>query len=376
LVKALYANDIREVHTNFNVDSAGRWLVDSVELVRLTEECGQLLPNGAAQAVAVIHGTIEAADPNSFLRAHQRVLRINPLLATDASSFVRELLTDNVQLSRESRQVATSISFVTMTGGLRELPGYESLDGWTVADQWLWHLDRGPELMPDAVGLADFRTQQVVMNAKLRGLVTFQGLTIVGCDSDPVNDRGYYRGTSFQIHTLYADALILGMLQRLLLRQLPSEISVALSRQGPDEQSLSSIRHDLLVMRETYWSVDFGHRGIMDTILERFQVAYDMVKALTTVFADLDDHVAEVQVTTNQQTNALLTLLAAIGLPYTLATAIWASWATATSAWDNQRWVWLFVALLAATALFIFISRLELLRESLRLLLSRPRRMG
>src|SRR5207237_9386676 len=123
------------------------------------------------------------------------------------------------------------------------------------------------------------------------------------------------------------------------------------------------------------WSIDFGHRGMMDTFLNRFQQAYDMVRALGTIFADLDDHLAEAQVATSQQTNALLTLLAVIGLPFSVATAAWASWAAAASSWDNQRWAWLPVFLLSAIAIGIALSRLPPVRHSLAGLLARPSRV-
>lgn len=378
LVKALYEPTLRMhrmISETFEVDPESRWVVGAVELVQVTDECRTLLKRDASNAIAVVHGTLEAASAQAFLRAHDKVLSLNPLLETDASRFVTHVLTPSIQLGGDSRQVAVSITFVTTPSGLAPLEGYKTWTEWTVADQWLWHVDRGARIMPERIALPDFRHQQVMMNAMLRAVVTFQGLAIVGINPDPDATRGYYQGTTFQVRTLYTDVFILGKLQRLLLRELPGEISRALEQTKADDQSLSSIRHTLLRIRETYWSIDFGHRGMMDTFLSRFQAAYDMVKALTTVFADLDDHLAEAQVLTSQQTNALLTLLAVIGLPFSVATAAWASWASAASTWDNQRWAWLPVFLLAATGIGLVLSRWTPVRQSLGALLSRPSRV-
>jgi hypothetical protein len=384
LKEPLYADEVRRhrpVQEKLDVavdgQKVGSWTVTAMELVRLVDEIKQLVPEGGPQAVAVFHGQLEASDAISLLRMHEEVLKINPLAprpataqAETAKDLIERLLGEDAKLSKIARQVATSITFITTADKLPALPGYESSPDWTIADEWLWHLSRGPRMMPDLVGLSQFRKEQVVMDGALRALVTFRGLVLVGPNPDPDPDRGYYRGAEFQVHTLYTDAMVLGMLQRLLVRQLPTEISRVISKGTPEEQKLSTVKHKLLVMRDTYWSVDFGHRGAMDLFLRKFQKAYDMRRSLDSAFQDMDDHLAELQVTTSQGTNALLTILAVIGLPLTLVATAWASWATA-SGWDYSKWLWLVVVLFVTViALGVIVTRLELLRESLKMLWS------
>lgn len=379
LKEPLYAQTVRRhrlLNETLTLGAGGKWTATALEIARVSDQVQQLVPEGGPQAVAIFHGELDAPNAGILFESHQEVLKINPAIVQktekpSAMALIEQVLGENAKLSKKARQVATSITFVTEDTGLGALPGYNnSFPNWTITDQWLWHLSRGQKLMPDPSGLSEFRKEQVVMDGALRALVTYRGLVLVGVNSDTSPDHGYYQGTEFQVHTLYTDAMTLGMLQRLLVRQLPAQISGDLSKNVADQQTLSTLKHNLLVMRDEYWSVDFGHRGAMDTFLKRFQKAYDMRRSLDSAFEDMDDHLAELQVSTSQGTNALLTLLAVIGLPLTIGATAWASWATA-SGWDYSKWIWLGLVIIVTVIVFVLISvQYQLLRQSLKALYS------
>ncbi|MEV0846271.1 hypothetical protein AB0J21_10410 [Streptomyces sp. NPDC049954] len=313
-------------------------LLDAIELVSLNAHARSSLramrARPPANAVAVFHGNMPAhAAPADMIRLLRDCVDLDPEHADGAHRrWADEMLPPGWGVARDVRE-AVYLCLVTSTTGLPPLNAASARRGLDVVDQWLLHLYEASEKPGDR----DIASRRISLAGGLRAVLGRRGLVAVGTENDVPrsgHEESYYEASSFFQRTLYTDALVMAQLQDILLDALDGEVELA-ARTEPDLRRIFRLERDLLIFRRSYLGVRFGPGDKSGVILRAWQTRSDTQAKVQSLKEDLAELSRQVQTSETETTNAILGLIAAIGLPLATGLAIWAGLpdAGATSLW-------------------------------------------
>lgn len=302
-------------------------LVDAIELIRFDAHARTCLSamrcSQAADAVAVFHGRMPAhAAPQDMVKLLRNCVDLDPEHEGGAyRRWAEEALPPGYEVARNQRE-AVYLCLITSRTGLPPLNEWSARRGLDVPDQWLLHLYEASQKPADT----DLDAKKIPLVGGLSGVLGLRGLVAVGTEQDVVTpgyDVSYYAGSSYRHRTVYADVLVLAQLQDLLLDALDAEVELA-ARSAPDRRRIFRLERDLLVFRRSYLGADFGRKEMPGAILRRWQKEADTQAKSQALREDLTELARQVQTSETETTNAILGLIAAIGLPMATGLAIWA----------------------------------------------------
>lgn len=280
-----------------------------------------------ANAVAILHGHLPADLPPKIL---PETLRRSAELDTEHQDGEQRAWIDN-HILPEHTSVSTSereavyLSLATSATGLPDL-SVGAGDPADPCEQWLWHLYRATRSRPEQGALADLLKKEYHFTGGVRSVFGLRGLATVGTWKDIIKQgytESYYAGSAYHNRTLYSDAFSLAKLQDIVLEAFQSELA-QLAKSKPHKKRIFQLERNLLIFQTTYWSCGFGKNEDVEAILRRWQAEAELTQKIQILKDDLTELSRQVQTFETETTNAILGLIATVGLPLATGLAIWA----------------------------------------------------
>jgi hypothetical protein len=314
--------------TAVSVPSPARLQLYAVELVRLNASALATLRDmnspPTANGVALFHGDLPPDAPERLAKSLQECADIDPHHALGAQrAWLGMQLPPGCRIADTERE-AVHCSLVTARRRLPRLHTSRAYRDWDTTDQWLWQMHHATLYPPSPDSLDQLHSMRLPLPTKVQGVVSGRGLTLVGTEPDAGHGvpQNYFDGTSYHMATLYVDALALARLHRIVLDAFDTEVA-RIGEREPRRREVARLERDLLVFRRGYWSAGFGRQGAVDAIVRGWQLHTGLPDALRSLIDDLRELSAQVQAAETETTNAILGLLAAVGLPLSVGLAVW-----------------------------------------------------
>ncbi|MFH8491950.1 hypothetical protein [Streptomyces longisporoflavus] len=328
LVPLLWAHDVRwHKRCGPEAVSPDGLQLRAVELIRLGASMdaalGDMDTPALANGVVLLHGTLPAVRPADVPKTLQVCANIDVHYRQGGQrSWVEAQLPDGCRLAAAEREMVHGV-LVTARG---ELPEFHVGSDLSAADQWLWKMLYTTEYAPPGEAGEELQELRLRLPTALRGVAGARGLSLVGTAPDPNPDQPanyqYYDASSFHLRTLQSDALALACLQRIVLDAFGQEVA-RMGQREPVRSKVGRLERDLLVFRRSLWAADFGRLAVCTSIMRNVQRGSGLPEILQALVSDLGELSRQVQAAETETTNAILGLLAAVGLPLATGLAIW-----------------------------------------------------
>ncbi|MFD8395997.1 hypothetical protein ACFV2N_44105 [Streptomyces sp. NPDC059680] len=321
------------------VVSPAGFRLSAVELIRLNASTTAALADMeapvAANGVALLHGTLPAVRPADLPKALQLCANIDTHHQEGAQRrWVNRQLPDGCRIAGTEREMVHGV-LVTPRDELPCLHDGAHAEDLSTAEQWLWNMLYATEYAPPIEAGEELRELHLRLPTAVRGVAGARGLSFVGtaADPNPAQPPGYqyYDASSFHLATLHSDALALARLQQIVLDAFGREVA-RIGEREPRRRKVGQLERDLLVFRRSYWAADFGRQAVCTAIVRNYQKSCGLPDALQSLVSDLGELSRQVQAAETETTNAILGLLAAIGLPLATGLAIWQGLSQASTA--------------------------------------------
>lgn len=306
---------------------------DAVEVLRLPGLAGVGDRGLCAVHVSAGEASVDEAEALIYAASNLNIRHGAPL-----RTELDRLLAGVGRLAQQSRRAHT-VGFVVPRSRLSKPFKGAS----TPAEQWLYLLANQARIPPSAEVLTEAAKSDIAVSEDYRARVTTFGISLVALK--PATEQknvAVHEAVEFFARGLYTDLLLFGVSRTVLLRLLSTRTTTALMDTA-NAGAVEQMRSALLWFRRLYVRSDFAPQPPYDQMLRQFSAASELDNALERVQKDVDDLATRLQARLSAQTNALLGLIAVIGLPFSLSVAIWADL-------QPSKLLWLLVAFGAATA--------------------------
>lgn len=328
LVPLLWAPDVRwNKRCEGEVVSPAGFRLNAVELIRLGAPTDAALADmdtpAAANGVVLLHGVLPAVRPADLPKALQFCANIDVHHRQgEQRHWVARQLPRGCRIAEAEREMVHGV----LVTARRELSKFHEGLELSAAEQWLWKMLYATEYAPPREAGEELRELRLRLPDAVRGVAGARGLSLVGTAVDPnpeqPPDYQYYDASGFHLATLQSDALALACLQRIVLDAFGQEVA-RMGEREPLRRKMGQLERDLLVFRRSYWAADFGRQAVCTAVMRNFQRGCGLPEALQSLVSDLGELSRQVQAAETETTNAILGLLAAIGLPLATGLAIW-----------------------------------------------------
>ncbi|WP_435241547.1 hypothetical protein [Streptomyces cucumeris] len=310
-------------------ESPARFQLSAVEAIRLNDTMLNALRDMDSpvytNGVALLHGSLPPDPPARLPKSLQECANIDAHQGEGGAqrAWVAQQLPAGCRIAETERE-AVHCTLVTARSSLVQLYEGRTQRGWDSTDQSLWQMHHATLYRPSPEALEQFQPMRLPLPAKVRGVLGLRGLTLMSTDHDPGvgTPRNYYDGTSYHLATLYADALALARLQQIVLNAFGREVA-RIGEHEPRRRKVAQLERNLLVFRRSYWTADFGRQGTVDAMVRAWQRSAGLPESLQSLVSDLGELSRQVQSAETETTNAILGLIAAVGLPLTTGLAVW-----------------------------------------------------
>ncbi|MEU1552987.1 hypothetical protein ABZ517_09715 [Streptomyces scabiei] len=313
-----------------DVVSPAGFQLNAVELIRLNALTNAALVDmeapAGANGVALLHGTLPAVRPADLPKALQLCANIDAYHQEGAQRrWVAEQLPYGCRVAETEREMLHGV-LITPRSELPRLHDGAPAADLGAAEQWLWNMLYATEYPPPLEAGEELRELNLRLPTAVRGVAGARGLSVVGtaADPNPAQPRNYqyYDASSFHLATLQSDALALARLQQIVLDAFGREV-VRIGEREPRRRKVGQLERDLLIFRRSYWAADFGRQAVCTAITRNYQRGTGLTDALHSLATDLGELSRQVQAAETETTNAILGLLAAVGVPLATGLAIW-----------------------------------------------------
>jgi hypothetical protein len=307
--------------------SRDHFAVTGVELLRV--------PGGERRnALLAVHGEIQA----DGLAAVETLARIAHLGngASQARAFLDELL-DGCGTVMSGLKRATTITLATPAAGLSDAPlGTPAFDAWSPELQWLWLLASATppgDYLPAPEDGANLLDAIIRLSASWSVLVLRDGAAYLGSGPDMSSAYRLAGDAEFHFRTIYLDALLVAQSQRLQLTRIADELA-ALADPMSDPAPLLQLERELTSFRNVYWWQHLGPQWHANHLLAAYQDRHQITELFDQVTDELGDYSRKAHTAATQRTEALVGVLAVIGLPLGAALEIVHALGV-----DDPRWI-------------------------------------
>jgi hypothetical protein len=272
-----------------------------------------LLPEhfGSADALLTVHGDLPATRPLEALRK----LSHFPGDAEQGTRRWYESFTSGVHVAPTVKRASTMVLF-TPGGGLeRAMPSEYS--SWTVDEQWLWLLASATpvEMYPPPVGARDQVTSHLLRFSRdWTALVLRDGAAFLGARPDEGERDPFFGAAEVYFRSIYVDALLLGMIQRMGLHAIADDIASVDDPQFQPDQ-VQRIERRLSRFRNVYWWTHLSGHGHANDLTTAYGRQHRLPELATQLFNELSEFSRQIQTAAADRTNALLGLITLLGLP-------------------------------------------------------------
>lgn len=171
-------------------------------------------------------------------------------------------------------------------------------------------------LAPEA--LPQLRAKVWRISTDWSALVLRQGAAFLGHRPD-TGPGDFYDWAEQSSRTVYLDALLLGIAQRLHIDELTDDLSAVF--EGPGlARRVADLEQRIARFRSTYWRQHLAAHGPANDLLIAYQATHRLPERFAQVLAEAADHARLVQTQESQQIAGALGVLTILGLP--LGTAL------------------------------------------------------
>jgi len=271
---------------------------------------------GDGLLVAHLRTTIPEILPLLRGIAHRR--GVPPVLPVPA-----EILPEQISLRPTARPYTAA--FLTWSSDQPpELGEPAQVLGWDATDQWRWALASRTtrhDFPPDPDHADALLDGTVIFSADWRGLINRDGAAFVALRPDQGNDDPYFGFAQLYTHSVYLDALLLGMTQRAAIDEMTDD--AARSFHTPDlPRHLATLEHRAARFRAVYWLRTAGIHGHANDVLTAYQQQHQLADRFDIIISEISDLARVVQTQDDQQVSAALGIITVLGLPVGLALSI------------------------------------------------------
>jgi hypothetical protein len=314
--------------------SCDRFEVAGVELLRV--------PAGGERrnALLAVHGEIHA-DGLGVVEALTHVAQLGSG-GSQARTFLDELL-DGCGGVMSGLKRATTITLATPAAGSLAAPmGSPAYDAWSPELQWLWLLASSTlpgDYLPAPEDGTGMLGSVIHLSANWKVLVLRDGVAYLGSGADMSSAYRLADDAEFHFRTIYLDALLVAQSQRLQLTRIADELA-ALADPVSNPAPLRRLERELTAFRNVYWWQHLGPQWHANRLLNAYQAGHETAELFDQVTDELGDYSRKAHTAATQRTEALVGVLAVVGLP--LGAALELVHALGV---DNPWWIALALAL-------------------------------
>jgi hypothetical protein len=188
---------------------------------------------------------------------------------------------------------------------------------WPADLQWLWLLASATPTaayQPPPDDHAALLSRTVRMSQSWSALVTRDGTAMIGCGTDMQPAYTLYRDAANHFRTIYLDALLLAQMQRLRLTGIADDLA-SLNDPTSNPDQVLALEHDLAAFRNVLWWQHLGPQWHANDLLRAYQDQHELHAILDQISHDLNDFARTAQTAASERTEALVGVVAVVGLP-------------------------------------------------------------
>jgi hypothetical protein len=175
-------------------------------------------------------------------------------------------------------------------------------------------LPLAPEVLPE------LRAKVRRISAGWSALVLRQGAAFLGHRPD-TGPGDFYDWAEQNARTVYLDALLLGIAQRMQIDELTDDLSAVF--EGPGlARRVADLEQRIARFRSTYWRQHLAAHGPANDLLIAYQATHRLPERFEQVLAEAADQARLVQTRESQQIAGALGVLTVLGLPLGTALSI------------------------------------------------------
>jgi hypothetical protein len=222
--------------------------------------------------------------------------------------------------------------------------------GWSADLQWLWLLASAtsPEAYLPAPEAREALSGSLVhLSAGWQALVLRDGTALLGSGADMSPVYRLFDDAELHFRSIYLDALLLAQMQRLVLTQIADDVAAVVDP-ALDPERLLDLERELTTFRNVFWWRHLGPQWHGNELLHAYQRQHAIPELLDQVAAELGDYSRKVERAAAQRSEALLGVLAVVGLPVGVALEL-------THVLGIEEPIWVVLALVIAFAFVVAI---------------------
>lgn len=293
--------------------------LDAMELVTT------VVLNPFPTGILVLHASLNCSDTSELRAALDQLTNHNIRHRTSTRDWIESLTNPWARIHRTHRR-AQHVTLVTRGG-----------DSWP---NWLSGSDGAPDddVMLALVGFSGRyrpdpawnpagvderqRVRLVRMSDNLRGLVTRDGLAIIGLNRDDGGSGGAhgfdYDGAEFFARGLYVDTMLVLAQQRLALDAI--EFDFRQARANPSLPAIQSIEGAVDHYRNSIWGTGLAPQGSQDDVLGGMQAVGALVSRDDQLTESLSELSSRLRRDEQERIGVIIRTVTLIGVP---ATVVW-----------------------------------------------------
>ncbi len=317
--RALYSADGRPQRWHrFDGPGIGKWGDRGVEVNAV--EVGRLRFTGTVpRALLIVHGTLP---PDAPIEALHGLSRLSGETGNDARELYALLGAGFARVEEKTKR-ATTAALLTPAG---ELPAAlpSDYEGWSPQEQWLWltasatPFERYP---PDPALREELARSTLRISRDWEALVLRDGIGFIGRRPDRGEGDPFFEDAEVYFHSIYLDALAMGIAQKVALRSIADEVAgFDDPRTMPAE--LRELERQVARFRNVYWWTHISPHGTANELTQLYSRQHRLEPLAGQVFEEIALHSQQVQTDVAERTNALLSLLTIVGVPLGIVAAL------------------------------------------------------
>lgn len=217
-----------------------------------------------------------------------------------------------------------TICFMSSPEELGPPPGAALVESWSNLETWLWQLasrTNRADFPPDPDRAFELLAGTVPLSADWRGLVARDGAAFVARRYDLGDADPFLGFAQLYTHSIYLDALIIGMLQNTTISEMIDDASRAFEANDLPRH-LARLEGRAARFRAVFWLRDVGTHGPANEILAAYQGQHRLPERFEAVLSEIADLNRIVQTQESQRVNAALGIITVVGLPFGIAFAV------------------------------------------------------
>jgi hypothetical protein len=230
-------------------------------------------------------------------------------------SWIDEIAGPGVETRSDIKRVFIS-AFATPQAELVKRYPSEYAD-WSASEENLWLLASATPLEifpPVPTMIEELRTSAVELSRDWIALVLRDGAAFLGLREDKGAQDPFFRSAELYFHSIYLDALLLGMLQRINLVAIANDLA-ELGDPAMSPRAVRLLERRLSVFRNVYWWTHLSGHGAANSLNLAYGRQHRLPELCAQVTSETSEYSQQAQTAAANRTNSLLGVITVVGLP-------------------------------------------------------------